>query len=200
MRAIRDLAQKMGGGTPLVISHDRCATWAWVPVSPLWRFDESLAAWGSGDESSPLLAVGSSRVGIDGFRQSHEEALRVQRLALLGGVPDRRVISHDEPGVAATSLLARDLNGARTWIRAVLGDLGRDDEDAARLRRTVLTLLRHEMNYTATAEVMSMHKNSIKYRLGSAESLIGRPVTADNRLEVHIALTACEWLGWAAVE
>jgi DNA-binding PucR family transcriptional regulator len=135
---------------------------------------------------------------MEGFRTSHEEALRVHRLASLGAVPDRAVVSHDEPGIAATTLLSQNLAGARAWMRGVLGDLLRDDETTARLRFTLLTLLRHDMNYTATAEAMVMHKNSIKYRLASAEGILGHSV-ADNRLDVELALTACEWLGPAVL-
>jgi DNA-binding PucR family transcriptional regulator len=143
---------------------------------------------------TPVLALGSCLPAVDGFRQSHEEALRVQRLASLGGVPDRALLSHDEPGVAATAMLSQNLDVARTWIRGVLGDLVGNDEVTARHRSTLLTFLRHDMNYTATAEAMVMHKNSIKYRLTTAESALGHPVS-DNRLDVELALTACSWLG-----
>jgi len=193
-RAMRAFAAEIGGGTPLVIGRDRATAWAWVPVPRAWSFDEALTRWRSGDMPTPVLALGSCLPAVDGFRQSHEEALRVQRLASLGGVPDRALLSHDEPGVAATAMLSQNLDVARTWIRGVLGDLVGNDEVTARHRSTLLTFLRHDMNYTATAEAMVMHKNSIKYRLTTAESALGHPVS-DNRLDVELALTACSWLG-----
>jgi dsDNA-binding SOS-regulon protein len=198
IRMIRAFAVHIGGGTPLVIGCDRATAWAWIPVRSDWRFDETLVQWRWGDTPSPVLALGSCRAGVDGFRRSHEEALRVHRLASLGGVPDRALLSHDEEGLAATALLAQDVDVARTWIRSVLGDLVRDNEAAARHRATLLTFLRHEMNYTATAEAMVMHKNSIKYRLTSAEGVLGHRV-AENRLDVELALVACEWLGRAVL-
>lgn len=199
-RLIRAFAAEVGnGGAPLVIGCDRATAWGWVPVPRDWAWDPGLARWRCGDEPSPLLALGSSHAGPEGFRRSHEQALQVHRLASLGGARDRTLLSHDEPGVAATALLSQNLDVARTWIRDVLGDLGRDDEAAVRMRRTLLTFLRHDMNYTATAETMVMHKNSIKYRLTSAEKLLGHPV-ADNRLSVELALNACEWLGPAVLD
>ena len=197
-RMIRAFASHVGGGTPLVIGCDSATAWAWVPVGSDWRFDAKLADWRWGDTPSPVLALGSCQAGVDGFRASHDEALRVHRLASLGGVPNRSLLSHDEPGLAATALLAQNLDVARAWVRSVLGDLARDDEASARHRTTLLTFLRHDMNYTATAEAMVMHKNSIKYRLTSAESVLGHPV-ADNRLDVELALTACQWLGRAVL-
>jgi sugar diacid utilization regulator len=197
-RMIRQFASEVGGGSPLVMGCDRATAWGWVPVPRGWSFHERLTTWRPGDSPAPVLALGSSRSGLDGFRTSHEEALRVHRIASLGGVPERSVVSHDEPGIAATTLLAQNLGGARAWMRSVLGDLLRDDETTARLRFTLLTLLRHDMNYTTTAEAMVMHKNSIKYRLTSAESILGRPV-AENRLDVELALAACEWLGPAVL-
>ncbi len=197
-RMIREFATEMGGGSPLVMGCDHATAWAWVPVPRDWRLDERLTGWRSGDAPTPVLALGSPRSGLDGFRTSHEEALRVHRVASLGGLSHRAVVSHDEPGIAAIALLSQNLAGAREWMRAVLGDLLRDDETTARLRYTLLTLLRHDMNYTATAETMVMHKNSIKYRLACAEGILGGSV-ADSRLDVELALTACEWLGPAVL-
>lgn len=197
-QTIRELATEMGGGAPLVMGCDGATAWAWVPVPRGWRLGERLTRWKSDDAPALVMALGSARSGLDGFRTSHEEALRVHRVASLGGIPDRAVVSHDEPGIAATTLLAQNLDSARAWMRGVLGDLLRNDENTARLRFTLLTLLRHDMNYTATAEAMVMHKNSIKYRLASAEGILGHSV-ADNRLDVELALTACSWLGPAVL-
>ena len=199
-RLIRAFAAEVGnGGAPLVIGCDRATAWGWVPVAQDWAWDPGLSRWRSADGPSPVLALGSSQPGPDGFRRSHEQALQVHRLASVGGMRDQTLLSHDQPGAAATALLSQNLDVARTWIRDVLGDLVRDDEAAARMRRTLLTFLRHDMSYTATAETMIMHKNSIKYRLTSAENVLGHPIT-DNRLSVELALNACEWLGPVVLE
>ena len=177
------------------MSFDQAKVWAWVPVPREWQFEQRFTQWRPKAQPSLVLALGSAQRGVEGFRQTHQEAQRARRLATLGSVvSERTVLSHDEPGLAATALLAHDIDGTRSWIRGVLGDLVRTGEQTARLRHTLLTLLRHDMNYTATAETMTMHKNSIRYRQSCAEALIGRPI-AENRLDVHIALTACEWLG-----
>jgi len=43
-----------------------------------------------------------------------------------------------------------------------------------------------------------MHKNSVKYRVTSAEKMLGRPV-GDDRQAIELALTACHWLGRAVL-
>ena len=43
-----------------------------------------------------------------------------------------------------------------------------------------------------------MHKNSVKYRVTSAEKILGRPL-GDDRQAIELALTACHWLGRAVL-
>lgn len=194
-QAIRKFADEMGGRRPLIVSCDSATVWAWVAVPSTWHFDPRLTHWQPGGRTQLSLAIGSSQRGVDGFRRTHDEAQRAHLLAAFGGTARGRVVlSHDEPGLAATTLLSQDLEGARCWIRGVLGDLAHDDKDAARLRETLLNWLQHDMRYTTTADTLVVHKNTVRYRLQSAETLIGRPI-AENRIDVHLALIACDWLG-----
>lgn len=192
-RMLRAFATEVGAGTPLITGRDQATVWAWISVPRDWRF-ESFAKWRSSETPAPIIALGGCHGGVDGFRRSHEEAIQVHRMVALGGIPDRSLVSFTEPGLAATALLSQNLDAARSWVRSVLGDLARDDDTSARHRDTLRTFLHHDMNYTATAEAMVMHKNSIKYRLTSAEAVLGHPVS-ENRLDVELALTACDWLG-----
>jgi len=49
-----------------------------------------------------------------------------------------------------------------------------------------------------TAERLTLHKNTIQYRIRRAEESLGRPVTED-RLHLELALLASEWLGQAVL-
>ena len=82
----------------------------------------------------------------------------------------------------------------RTWVRRVLGDLAEDDEGTARLRQTVRALLSCGGSYTAAAALLHVHKNTVHYRVQRAEELRGLPI-AEGRLDVEVALLACELLG-----
>ena len=43
-----------------------------------------------------------------------------------------------------------------------------------------------------------LHKNTVHYRIRKAEEILGRPVQ-ESRLDVELALSACRWLGSAAL-
>jgi DNA-binding PucR family transcriptional regulator len=79
-------------------------------------------------------------------------------------------------------------------VADTLGALAGEGEQVARLRETLRVFLGCGGSYTAAAGQLSMHKNSVQYRVHKAEELLGRPV-ADNRLDVELALSLCRWVG-----
>jgi DNA-binding PucR family transcriptional regulator len=79
-------------------------------------------------------------------------------------------------------------------VQTALGDLARDDEQAARLRDTLRVYLSTGSSYTATAELLSMHKHSVKYRIDKATQLRGGPIEPE-RFDIELALIACQLLG-----
>jgi DNA-binding PucR family transcriptional regulator len=96
------------------------------------------------------------------------------------------------------SLRCSDLAATRSWVADTLGSLAVDDDGAARLRETLRLFLGSGSSYTATAELLSMHKNSVQYRVQKAEQLRGRPLRED-RLDVELALRVCDLLGRAVL-
>jgi hypothetical protein len=194
-QALRMLARQMGSPqAPLVVGQDESTTWAWIQVPAGVESTADLASWSFDQTPAPAIALSSVHEGLDGFRLGHEEALRVQRMTLLGDGPHRQVLSHDEPGTALATLLAADLAATRHFVRRVLGALAAADESAARQRSTLLVFLRHDGSYTAAAEAMAMHKNSVRYRVATAEKTLGRSVR-DDRLDLEVALGLAQRLG-----
>ena len=53
-------------------------------------------------------------------------------------------------------------------------------------------------SFTATAEQLMLHKNTVHYRIRKAEEIRGRPLQ-ESRLDVELALSACRWLGSAVL-
>lgn len=86
----------------------------------------------------------------------------------------------------------------RAWVLGTLGGLATDDEHHARLRDTLLVFLRSGGSYKTTAEQLTLHKNTIQYRIRKAEESLGRPV-GDDRHDVELALQASHWLGPAVL-
>jgi hypothetical protein len=201
-RAVTAITERLGSGrTPLLVPRDRASAWAWIPVK------EGLVPDLSGirpllDDVAgppvPLVAFGRVHAGLAGFRHSHQEAIQAQRVAMIRDDPTHQVTGFQESGLSVAALLALDVDQTRQWVHETLGDLACDDEQPARLRDTLRLFFQHDGSYTATAEVLVMHKNSVKYRVTSAEKMLGRPV-GDDRQAIELALTACHWLGRAVL-
>jgi DNA-binding PucR family transcriptional regulator len=86
----------------------------------------------------------------------------------------------------------------RAWVIETLGPLADDDDHHARLRGTLHVFLAEHGSYKATAERLTLHKNTVQYRIRKAEECLGRPVGED-RLQVELALLASGWLGAAVL-
>lgn len=86
----------------------------------------------------------------------------------------------------------------RAWVLATLAGLADDDEHHARLRETLLVFLQTGGSYKLTAERLTLHKNTVQYRIHKAEESLGRLVGED-RHDVELALQASHWLGSAVL-
>jgi DNA-binding PucR family transcriptional regulator len=58
----------------------------------------------------------------------------------------------------------------------------------------MLVFLQSGGSYKTTAERLTLHKNTVQYRIRKAEESLGRPV-GDGRHDVELALQASHWLG-----
>jgi hypothetical protein len=180
------------GGRPLTVLADDHTLWAWLSGPPSMRLDEKVLA-AKLDDASPLrIALGEPAPGLDGFRSSHREALRAKTVAETSGEHLPPVLSFARVSIAA--MLSEDLDALRTWVGRTLGELARDDEGMARLRETVRLFLETGGSFTDAAARLHLHKNTVHYRVRKAEEIRGRPLT-DGRLDVEVALVACEQLG-----
>ena len=178
-------------GRPLFVPRDEALAWIWLPLGADATIDRELLAdaFDNGDGSA-RIAVGEPAHGLDGFRQTHEQAARTQGLALAAR-PGTRLTTFAEVGTVA--LICADVPAARRWVWATLGDLAIDDEPHARLRETLQVFL-STRSYTATAERMVLHKNSVLYRIRKAEESMAAPIE-DRRADLELALRACHYLG-----
>lgn len=75
---------------------------------------------------------------------------------------------------------------ARAFVHAELGQLGADDDLAARLRETVEASQRWGSHVT-TAAHLHLHEHTVRNRLQKAAELLGRPLT-ERRTELQVAL------------
>ncbi|MGW0002507.1 PucR family transcriptional regulator [Nocardia grenadensis] len=183
-------------GPPLVTAIDRRTVWAWFP------FDRQPAVDADGFRSEAdlpaqvRLAVGLPGRGHDGFRRSHQQAAAAYFVATLPGIPPGcRTIGFGDPGVAVMSLLAKDLDATRAWVREVLGTLADDTEQAATLRDTLHTFYETGESHVHTAQQMTLHRNTVKYRITKAVDATRISGAGHEKLDIALALRICRFLG-----
>jgi PucR C-terminal helix-turn-helix domain/GGDEF-like domain len=185
-------------GRPLLVPRDEASTWAWLPAGSRTTLRWELLHKAVDDtDPSTRLAAGSPASGVEGFRRTHHQAHLAQELALTAGPASPRTTVFAQIGPVA--LLCADLNTTRAWVHTTLGALAIDDEPRARLRETARVFLSTGGSYTATADQLMLHKNTVHYRIRKAEEIRGRSWQED-RLDVELALSACRWLGPAVLQ
>lgn len=130
--------------------------------------------------------------GAAGFRTSHLEALRARRVIELSGRAAPTITAFSD--IALVDAISRDLDAARAFVAAQLGDLARDDAKERDERATLLAVLDAQGSLTTAARTLEIHKNTVLQRVRRAEERMGRPATVDV-VELHAALLVCDVLG-----
>ncbi|GAB3164581.1 PucR family transcriptional regulator [Amycolatopsis sp. NPDC004378] len=186
-----------GEGRPLFVPRDQAGAWVWLPLAPGATVGrEHLDAVLAGSDPGVRVTIGDPGTGVAGFRDTHQQARRVHALALAAGEHCDRALTFREVGTVA--LMSSDLNAARLWVASTLGPLSADDENCGRLRETLRVFLATGGSYTAAAAELTMHKNSVQYRVRKAQELLPRGL-ADSRLDVELALNLSLRLGAAVL-
>jgi DNA-binding PucR family transcriptional regulator len=199
-RFVRELgAAAQTDASPLFIATDRSSGWAWLPYqSAPAGVVEAVRRFALGRRDSPSVMIGSPAAGVEGFRQSHDQAEAARTVALARGDAKPIVLANTDPGLAAVAMVGGNVDQARRWVADVLGDLATNSENDERLRETLRVFLACDSRYKPAADELVVHFNTVKYRVGRALARRGRPIAGD-RLEVEMALLFCHWYGAAVL-
>lgn len=198
---VRVLGTKTNGvAQPIFTAVDRTTGWAWLPRGR----DSSTVPADVGREllaktPGARIAFGLPAPGLAGFKRTHDQAEAARFVALASADTVPAAVGYGDPGVAIVSALARDIDTTRTWVSEVLGALAADTPNNGRLRLTLHTFLNTGGSFVQTAGLLNMHRNTVKYRVDKALELRGRPLGGD-RLDVEMALQACQFLGKSVLQ
>jgi hypothetical protein len=198
--SVRKISKSVGGqDNSLFISVDRVTGWGWISISAAAAVKAAARLRKLATATDvPCIAAGNPLPGVDGFRRSHQQAQDARIVAIAAGATTRRVTLASDPGLSVAALLGNDLGAASAWIGDILGPLASQSESDGRLRETLLVYMRTGSSYTAAAEELHLHFNSVKYRVQRAVERRGRPI-ADDRSDVEVALLLCHWFGAAVL-
>jgi hypothetical protein len=182
-RAAAAIAHELKGMELLVVPAGSSAVWAWTS-------GPNLASSVAVSLDPPLLAaVGGPGHGMEGFIQSHRQAVDGRLVSGVFSRPAGTVVCY--PDIALDALLTRDLSAARHFVKDELGELSSDSERSRRLRSTLIAFFEEGMSWGRTAERLNIHQNTVIYRVNQAKDLLGRSLT-ERRLELEVALRLAE--------
>jgi len=178
---------------PIFLPQDEFSAWAWLPLGARDTFAVRAVRTGTGGaEPGIRFAFGAPGAGLSGFRRTHRQALGAHDVALAADPSGQLMTSFGE--VAPLALMSSSIELMRAWVIETLGSLADDDDHNSRLRETLRVFLQENGSFKATAERLTLHKNTVQYRVRKAVEGLGCPVN-ENRLNVELALLASQWLG-----
>lgn len=166
-----DLARSVGSGNPLLVRPGGRRLWVWIATRDPLSTDALVGAFNSAERGATVVGVGTPAHGVRGFSESHTEALGA--LQVVGS----RTIAHINvyADVELLVLLGCSPQVDRFVARTLRG-LIIEDESAQRIRETVEAYLASGGSVDEASRQLMVHRNTIRYRLGQAEELLGRPV------------------------
>jgi len=189
--AERRIAELQGVRDSLLVRRDEQTLYAWLHVADSSQMDQWLDIARSID--GVRVALGEIAEGLEGFRLSHLQAKSTSAVILSAGRQESTMVARYRD-VAPLSFLVERAAETRAWVELVLGELAGPGEDLARLRETLGTFLDEGENAIATGEKLFVHRNTVKYRVDKAVSLMPHSLS-DRRLDVALALRYANWVG-----
>jgi DNA-binding PucR family transcriptional regulator len=138
------------------------------------------------------VGVGSPCDRVVDIPRSHHEAQLALRLQAMSGGPDQAT-AFDDLGVYRLLAGVEDLATVERFVRDWLGHLLEYDagKDASDLVTTLGTYLEHGGNYDATAQALSVHRSTLKYRLQRIREISGHDLSSpDTQFNLHLAVRA----------
>lgn len=174
----------VGGRVAALVAHPN-------PEALAAELTEELAASGIPLADELHVGVGET-VDVRSIRRSYLSAV----LALRAIRPGRRIAGPRDLGSYGLLLGGQPRPVLEGFVRSVLGPLvDRDRARSSDLVESVRAYVESGGRWEAGAEILGIHRHTLRYRVRQAEDLLGRDLSdAQDRMEVWLALKAGEIL------
>ncbi|MCV2491496.1 PucR family transcriptional regulator ligand-binding domain-containing protein [Geodermatophilus sp. YIM 151500] len=131
--------------------------------------------------------IGRPAGSLSALGEAHQQAQRA--LGVGQEIHGTAAVTHfDQLGVFRLLSLIPDSAELRSYVDEVLGPLAdASDADSADLRETLRVLLETNLNVAESARRLHFHYNTMRYRIGKLERLLG-PFTTDPTLRLNLLL------------
>jgi purine catabolism regulator len=131
--------------------------------------------------------IGRPAASLSALGEAHQQASRA--LGVGQEIHGTQAVTHfDQLGVFRLLSLIPDSTELRNYVDEVLGTLAdASDPDSADLRETLRVLLETNLNVAESARRLHFHYNTMRYRIGKLERLLG-PFTTDPTLRLNLLL------------
>ena len=142
-------------------------------------------------EAVMIAALSARCSGVADFLRGYGEAQQVLHcLTTLADTDRARTLTADELGPARLLLASTDRLDAQRFAHNALGVLLSDGDGMADLLETLYVFFDCSRSVRRSAQVLSLHENTIRYRLARVEEMTGLAVSSssDDQLTVQFAL------------
>jgi DNA-binding PucR family transcriptional regulator len=185
-RAALQLAASLGVAAPLLVPRARLCLGGWIGSrGDDHGVDLDLAHVDVQSFPTVLAAFGSPGAGVVGFTRGHREAFQARRIAQLTQQRPGTVTRYDT--VALAALASRDVEQARQFVRAELGQLAGDDDQSLRLSATLRVYLEENMSPSRASRRLGVHEHTITNRIRAAQELLPHAIE-QRSCELQVAL------------
>jgi DNA-binding PucR family transcriptional regulator len=185
-RTVAALGQVVGCPHPFAVVASEATRWVWF--KDIVEIDSEQVRRVLEDTPTLRVAVGTSARGVEGFRNSYEEALTAQHMMVR--LRSRQQVALFED-IQMVALLTQKQGQAEAFISHTLGAFA---SAGSVLRDTLLTYINEQCNAARAAQQLYIHRNTLLSRLDAAQRLLPRPLERTT-VRVAVALEALKWFG-----
>ncbi len=164
-----------------------------LPRQALGRIAQEIARGTQSAGAPPTVGISRSHAGPDSFKLAHQDAVNALELGR-AVAPDRRLIYFDDLGIYRL-LLSASGTELKAFHDESLGLLVAHDREKGSALVSTLDAYLRARNAAEAADRLSLHRNSLLYRLRRIREITGADLDdAETRLALHLALRAAEAL------